>query len=216
MTKTPKKIAFVSFKGGVAKTSSSVNFAAGIKHRHPEAKVLLVDTDPQANIRSYFKLKLEGKTDFAAFLVEGAENFSPEGLHQVTAYLPEQGKQETIDVFLTSKRLGALESELNAKGVRRQDELMKLRFQQSGLAKNYDYIIVDTSPYMGLMNVNVFTFVDYLVIPVNLDAFTVATIDSVLSNLNSLQEFYPKTPKILGILPTRLDQRSQEIGRAHV
>ena len=52
------KIGILSFKGGVAKTSSAVNIAAGIKNKNPTAKVLLVDADPQGSVRSYFQLCL--------------------------------------------------------------------------------------------------------------------------------------------------------------
>ena len=52
-----KKIGIISFKGGVAKTSSAVNIAAGIKNKNPEAKILLVDADPQGSVRSYFQLR---------------------------------------------------------------------------------------------------------------------------------------------------------------
>ena len=61
-----KKIGIISFKGGVAKTSSAVNIAAGIKNKNPEAKILLVDADPQGSVRSYFQLRLKDKADFGS------------------------------------------------------------------------------------------------------------------------------------------------------
>ena len=76
-----KKIGIISFKGGVAKTSSAVNIAAGIKNKNPEAKILLVDADPQGSVRSYFQLRLKDKADFAEFLIDGKN--PEEGFHQV-------------------------------------------------------------------------------------------------------------------------------------
>lgn len=202
MIREAKKFALISFKGGVAKTSTSVSLAAGIKMQRPDSKVLLIDTDPQANIKNYFSLKLKEGADFAEFMIDGT--FDESGLHRVKT---ESGE---IDIFLTSKRLGSLEAEVAAKGLRKTDELLKFRMNNSGLLSKYTDIVVDTSPYMGLMNVNVFTFVDYIIIPVNLDAFTIPTIESVISNLNSIAPFYEKLPQILGILPTRLDSRSSQ------
>jgi chromosome partitioning protein len=192
------KIGILSFKGGVAKTSSAVNIAAGIKNKNPTAEVLLVDADPQGSVRSYFQLRLKDKADFADFLIDGKN--PEEGFHQIKT----DGGE--IDLFLTSKRLASLEREIAGKP--KQDELMALRFKKSGLEDKYDYIIVDTSPAMGLMNLNVLTFVDSIIIPTDLSAFSVPTIEAVLSNRETLREFYDKVPNILGILPTRMDQRS--------
>lgn len=194
------KIGVVSFKGGVAKTSTAVAIASGIKIQKPEARVLLIDTDPQGSLRSYFSLRLKDKADFADFLIDGT--LPPDGFHQVKT------DGGNIDLFLTSKRLGSLEQELAGKP--KQDELLSVRFKKSGLENNYDYIVLDTSPAMGLMNLNVFTFVDSIVIPVSLDAFAIPTVEAVLSNLESLAEFYDKVPQVLGILPTRLDSRSTQ------
>lgn len=193
-----KKIACISFKGGVAKTSSSVNLAAGIKIQHPEARVLLVDADPQGSVRSYFQLRLKDKADFADLLIDGKNPAG--GFHQVKT----DGGE--IDLLLTSKRLASLEQEIASKP--KKDELMALRFKKMGLEDEFDYIVVDTSPAMGLMNLNVLTFVDSIVIPVDLSAFSIPTIESVLSNLETLRDYYDKVPSICGILPTRMDNRS--------
>src|ERR1039458_10388702 len=125
-----KSIAPICFKGGVAKTTTAVNLAAGIKLKNPEANVLLVDTDPQASIKQHFGFKYQDHDDFADFLFNGIELTKPFPQIRTDAGM--------VDVFITSKNLSRADTELSKD--LRSSEVLKRRFKAAELDKKYDYI----------------------------------------------------------------------------
>lgn len=192
-----KTLLVTNIKGGVAKSSTAVAIAAGIKLLNPKKSVLLIDGDPQGSIKTYFGLKLPNSDrDFAAFLID--DNPYQDAIQSVAV-----GKSE-IDVMVSSRRLS--EADMRMAAFHRREETLKNRVKRHGL--KYDYCIIDSSPAMNLVLLNFMTFADNWVIPATMDAFAISNINYLFEQKEIMEEFYDKSPNILGILPTMFDGRT--------
>lgn len=193
-----KSIAVYNQKGGVAKTTTAVNIAAGILMLKPSARVLLVEADSQGSIKTYFRLKhSEANTSFSSFLVEGQPIDS--NLNQIE--IPNGSK---IDVLLASKRLSEADSRMVA--FPRREETLRARFKALG-PNEWDYVVIDCAPSLNIVTQNVLTFIDHLLIPATMDPFALSGITSVLAQVKVIEDVYERKINVLGVLPTIFDQR---------
>ena len=194
-----KSLLVTNIKGGVAKSSTAVAVACGIKMLQPKARVLLIDGDPQGSIKTYFGLKLADQDqDFSSFLIDNTP--FEKTLMPVTV-----AGQGSVDVSVSSRRLS--EADVRMAGFHRREETLKNRFRKQGI-EDYDYCVIDSSPAMNLVLLNFMTFADYWLIPATMDAFALSNIGYLFDQKKIMEEFYDKTPTILGILPTMFDQRT--------
>lgn len=194
-------IAIQNVKGGVGKTTTSIHLAAGIIQHNPKARVLLIDCDSQASIRAYFRVKLnQDEGDFFDFLVNG-EKFERCKLRITTDSESGLG----FDVITSSRRLS--DADIRMSTFPRREETLCFRFEEQGIKNLYDYILFDCPPTLNLVTYNVLTFVDYLIVPSEMDHLSVTGIQTILENVNIVQRYFNRCPKILGILPTKWDQR---------
>lgn len=194
-------IAIQNVKGGVGKTTTSIHLAAGIIQKNPSARVLLIDCDSQASIRAYFRVKLnQDEGDFFDFLVNG-EKFERCKLRITT----DSEKNLGFDVITSSRRLS--DADIRMSTFPRREETLRFRFENQGIASLYDFVLFDCPPTLNLVTYNVLTFVDYLIIPSEMDHLSVTGIQTILENVNIVQRYFNRCPKILGILPTKWDQR---------
>ena len=186
-----------NIKGGVAKSSTAVAIATGLKILKPDSKVLLIDGDPQGSIKTYFGLKLQqADKDFSSFLIEDTP-FEE-------AIQPIKVGGSTIDVMISSRKLS--EADIKMAAFHRREETLKGRFKKQNI--QYDYCIIDSSPAMNLVLLNFMTFADYWLIPATMDAFAISNINYLFEQKKIIEEFYDKRPQILGILPTMYDKRT--------
>jgi chromosome partitioning protein len=192
-----KSLLVTNIKGGVAKSSTAVAIAAGLKLVKPKAKVLLIDGDPQGSIKTYFGIKLENpEKDFSAFLIDGIP------FEDVVQTIPVGGTH--IDLAVSSRRLS--EADIRMAAFHRREETLKTRFRRQEI--EYDYVIIDSSPAMNLVLLNFMTFADSWLIPATMDAFAISNINYLFEQKQMIEDFYDKTPRILGILPTMYDGRT--------
>ncbi len=194
-----KSIAVYNQKGGVAKTTTAVNIAAGILIHKQKARVLLIEADSQGSIKTYFRLKhSEATASFASFLVDG-QSISAASMNKIDV-----SSEAQIDVLLASKRLA--EADTRMVSFPRREETLRVRFKALG-SNEWDYVVIDCAPSLNTVTQNVLTFVDHLIIPATMDPFALPGIASVLAQVKVIEDVYERKINVLGILPTIFDQR---------
>lgn len=190
-------ILITNIKGGVAKSSTAVALATGLKLENPDAKVLLIDGDPQGSIKTYFGLKLpDMERDFSAFLIDG--------IRFEDSIQPIPVGDGALDVMVSGRKLS--EADIRMASLPRREETLKTRFKKQNI--EYDYVVIDSSPAMNLVLLNFMTFADHWLIPATMDAFAISNINYLFEQKTMIEEFYDMSPNIMGILPTMFDKRT--------
>lgn len=187
-----KIIAIANQKGGVGKTTTSVNLAASLGVL--EKKVLLIDADPQANATSGLGLDTENIEISTYQLLE----------HTAVA---EDCIQETdspnVDIIPSHIDLVAIEIEL----VDKDNREYMMRDAVQSVKDNYDYIIIDCAPSLGLLTLNALTASDSVLIPIQCEYFALEGLGKLLNTIKSVQKIHNKGLDIEGMLLTMYDSR---------
>lgn len=188
-----KIIAIANQKGGVGKTTTSVNLGAGLAQ--VGKKVLLVDIDAQGNATTGVGIE-KSELDQCIYnvLVEDAD---VQGVIQKTA-------TENLDVLPATIQLAGAEIELVptiSREVRLQRALQQVRDE-------YDYIIIDCPPSLGLLTINALTAADSVIIPVQCEYYALEGLSQLLNTVRLVQKHLNKNLAIQGVLLTMLDART--------
>ncbi|ETZ17637.1 ATPase, para family protein [Borrelia duttonii CR2A] len=164
--KKPEIITIASIKGGVGKSTSALFFSNILSSE--EQRVLLIDSDPQASVTSYFLLQLQGQN-------VDIEKYNLYEILKQKKYIENCifSMSEFIDIIPSSLEL----SSFNSESIPLQDNLLEKRLLSIKL--KYDYIIIDTNPSLGHLLNNALIIADYLVIPINSDLWAVESIDLI-------------------------------------
>lgn len=189
-----KIIAITNQKGGVGKTTTSVNLAAALAKMN--YKVLLVDIDPQANATQGIGIDRD-YVELSTYHVL-TENV---GLDKVILH----SYINNLDVVPGEIDLAGVDLELanvkKGRETRLRDALSKVKDQ-------YDFIFIDCPPALGLLNTNALTSCDSVLIPVQCEYYALEGLTQLLNTIKLTQSHFNRKLSIEGLLLTMLDQRT--------
>ncbi|NER12071.1 AAA family ATPase [Leptobacterium flavescens] len=187
-------ISIANFKGGVGKTTTAINLAAGLKAKGK--KTLLIDVDPQANLTQ--SLGIHDQIEASVYHVLHKEAFGEETkLEDVLV------SASGLDLIPSSLELAGAELELASVYGREQilDQLI------SSL-KTYDFVFIDCPPSMGMLTINALVSSDFVMIPLQAEFLPLKGVRSFLKHLELIRKLN-KRIELLGFLLTRYDHRKK-------
>ena len=187
-----KIIAIANQKGGVGKTTTSINLAASLGVL--EKKVLLIDADPQANATSGIGIDVESVEIGTYQLLEHSSSAKEAIVKTETP---------NLDIIPAHIDLVAIEIELVDKEAR---EYM-LKKALAEIKDDYDYILIDCAPSLGLLTLNALTAADAVIIPIQCEYFALEGLGKLLNTIKSVQKIHNPELDIEGLLLTMYDSR---------
>ncbi|MCJ0931570.1 AAA family ATPase [Virgibacillus halodenitrificans] len=188
-----KIMSIANQKGGVGKTTSSVNLSACLAHLGN--KVLLVDTDPQGNATSGVGVN---KADVKHCIY----NVLVEDMPAEEVCIPTS--VNNLDIIPATIQLAGAEIEL----VPTISREIRLKKSLEELKETYDYIIIDCPPSLGLLTLNALTSSDTVLIPVQCEYYALEGLSQLLNTIRLVQKHLNKQLMIEGVLLTMLDART--------
>lgn len=181
--------AIFNHKGGTGKTTTSVSIAAGLAQTG--RRVLLVDTDAQGNVGVSLN-KNADKSLYHALVM---------GLPLKTVI---QSVRENLDLIASNETLAA--AELYLAGRQNRDRVLRDRL--SPAVRGYDFIVLDCSPSLSLMNQNALVFADNVLVPVACDYLSLVGVRQVIKTVRNVNQLLHHPVKLWGVLPTFYDARA--------
>ncbi|RAJ16794.1 ParA family protein [Olleya aquimaris] len=187
-----KIIAIANQKGGVGKTTTSVNLAASLGVL--EKKVLLIDADPQANATSGLGIDVES-VEIGTYQLLEHTNSAKQAIVKT--------ETPNLDIIPAHIDLVAIEIELVDKDQR--EYMLKKALQE--IKDDYDFILIDCAPSLGLLTLNALTAADAVIIPIQCEYFALEGLGKLLNTVKSVQKVHNSELDIEGLLLTMYDSR---------
>ena len=184
------KLVVANFKGGVGKTTLAVNLCVVLSHKLGK-RVLLVDTDPSANVSAQLKIR---PSHTLSDLVLGEAS-----IEQAITAVPGLGP---LSVIASSRATQAAELRLSSQVGRERILAKRLK----GLS-HFDYLVFDTPPSISIMAQNAFACAERVLIPVSMDPMSLLGASTTIGLLNEVREALDVDCRVEGIVPTFVDSR---------
>jgi chromosome partitioning protein len=182
-----KKIVIANHKGGVGKTTSSINISAGLAKKGKN--VLIIDADPQSNLTESFGIFDPVKDLYLSF-----------------------SKGEPLPIINVKKNLSIVPNSLNFSGIEleiagRMPREIILKELMAGLDKTFDYCIIDCPPSLGLITLNALVAADEVYIPMEAEFLAYRGIDSIVGIINLVKKHFNPGLMIKGVFFTKYNEQ---------
>lgn len=190
-TSKARKICVVNYKGGTGKTCTVVNLAHGLARSGK--KVLIVDTDPQGS--SGYHLNVETQHTLYDLLIGGA------------AYGDcIQQARPNLDIITSNERL--FPAEMAMASMKGREKILKKKL--IGLEAYYDFILLDCSPSINLINQNALLFSKEIFLPVSMEYLSLVGIKQLLNNVKIVNRMFNHSLTVTKLIPTFFDKRNNK------
>ena len=205
MTKC-KVIALANQKGGTAKTTTTLNLGIGLAHQG--RKVLLVDADPQGDLTTALgwtnadSLPVTLETQMKKILQDEPFVYNEGILHH----------EEGVDIIPTNIELSGMEISL----VNAMSREQTLKLYLSDLKKDYDYILIDCMPSLGMLTINALAAADSVIVPVQAHYLPLKGMTQLMKTIGKVQRQLNPNLKIDGVLLTLADMRTNLQGQQRI
>jgi len=187
-----KTIAIANQKGGVGKTTTAINLAAALGVL--EKKILLIDADPQANATSGLGVDVN-KINYGTYQL----------LEHSIVITDAIIKTNSPNLDLIPSHIDLVASEIELVNIESREHMLKKALEK--VKNDYDYILIDCAPSLGLITLNALVAADSLIIPIQCEYFALEGLGKLLNTIKSVQKLHNKELDIEGLLLTMYDTR---------